>query len=340
MAKPRIFVSSTYYDLRHIRDRLEAFIETFGYDPVLFESGDIPFRHDAPLDESCYAEIQLCHILILIVGGRYGNPTSRDKAQASELLDKKFEFYNSITRKEYITARDRDIPIFIFVEKNVLAEYDTYKQNKDRTVAYAHVESVNVFRLLDEIVSRERNNFIRGFERFDDIAHWLREQWAGLFADFLSKRSGDTTLRDLAAKVSEMGQITSALKEYSELLLRKLQPDQSEGIIGEQEGKIEANRIRAFARESMIAYLLSRSVEIDNMKEISSKQMYRAFNGSQTVEQFLTKAGFPSGFVDDFLKKSGSMANRDYKSIGERYFGRESGPTPDVRPIEAGRNPT
>jgi hypothetical protein len=82
MAKPRVFVSSTYYDLRHIRDRLEAFIESFGYDPVLFESGDIPFHHDAPLDESCYAEIQTCHILILIVGGRYGSPSSDEKPQA------------------------------------------------------------------------------------------------------------------------------------------------------------------------------------------------------------------------------------------------------------------
>ena len=42
MAKPRVFVSSTYYDLKHIRDRPEAFIESFGYEPVLFESGDIP----------------------------------------------------------------------------------------------------------------------------------------------------------------------------------------------------------------------------------------------------------------------------------------------------------
>jgi hypothetical protein len=49
MAKPRVFVSSTYYDLCHIRDRLELFVENFGYDAVLFESGDIPFRHDKPL---------------------------------------------------------------------------------------------------------------------------------------------------------------------------------------------------------------------------------------------------------------------------------------------------
>jgi hypothetical protein len=39
MAKPRVFVISTYYDLKHIRNSLEAFIESLGYDPVLFESG-------------------------------------------------------------------------------------------------------------------------------------------------------------------------------------------------------------------------------------------------------------------------------------------------------------
>ena len=176
MAKPRLFVSSTYYDLKHIRDRLEAFIEGFGYEPVLFESGDIPFRHDVPLDESCYAEIQSCHILILIVGGRYGSPSSGDEAKRKDEVDKKYEFYSSITRKEYVTARERDIPIFIFVEKNVLAEYETYKHNKTSNISYAHVESINVFHLLDEIIGRERNNFVRGFDRFDDIATWLREQ--------------------------------------------------------------------------------------------------------------------------------------------------------------------
>ena len=29
MAKPRVFVSSTYYDLKHLRSALESFIESF-----------------------------------------------------------------------------------------------------------------------------------------------------------------------------------------------------------------------------------------------------------------------------------------------------------------------
>jgi hypothetical protein len=37
VVKPRIFVSSTYYDLKHIRNNLKSFIDGFGYDAVLFE---------------------------------------------------------------------------------------------------------------------------------------------------------------------------------------------------------------------------------------------------------------------------------------------------------------
>jgi hypothetical protein len=35
MAKPRIFVSSTYYDLKYIRASLELFIESLGFDAII-----------------------------------------------------------------------------------------------------------------------------------------------------------------------------------------------------------------------------------------------------------------------------------------------------------------
>ena len=50
MTKPRVFVSSTYYDLKYVRNNLEQFISRMGYDPVLFERGGIAFEHDEPLD--------------------------------------------------------------------------------------------------------------------------------------------------------------------------------------------------------------------------------------------------------------------------------------------------
>jgi lysophospholipid acyltransferase (LPLAT)-like uncharacterized protein len=38
MAKPRVFISSTFFDLRQIREELEE----MGYDPVRHETGAIP----------------------------------------------------------------------------------------------------------------------------------------------------------------------------------------------------------------------------------------------------------------------------------------------------------
>lgn len=44
MAKPRVFVSSTYYDLKYARERLERFIEAYNMEPVLFESDEVYFN--------------------------------------------------------------------------------------------------------------------------------------------------------------------------------------------------------------------------------------------------------------------------------------------------------
>ena len=49
MAKPRVFVSSTYYDLKYVRSSLELFISSLGFDPVLFEHGGVAFAPDKAL---------------------------------------------------------------------------------------------------------------------------------------------------------------------------------------------------------------------------------------------------------------------------------------------------
>ena len=41
MAIPRVFISSTYYDLKYIRNDIESFIKNLGYEPVLHEKNKI-----------------------------------------------------------------------------------------------------------------------------------------------------------------------------------------------------------------------------------------------------------------------------------------------------------
>lgn len=43
MAKPRIFISSTFCDLKQIRTDLDSFIELIGYEALRNEEGDIPY---------------------------------------------------------------------------------------------------------------------------------------------------------------------------------------------------------------------------------------------------------------------------------------------------------
>lgn len=96
------------------------------------------------LDESCYKEVENCHILILIVGGRYGSLA----AEQREAYENQFI---SITRKEYETARSKGIPIMVFVEQDVFAEYKTYMANKKKlpdNFKFAFVDDIRVFEFI------------------------------------------------------------------------------------------------------------------------------------------------------------------------------------------------
>ncbi|UIN55463.1 DUF4062 domain-containing protein [Pseudomonas kribbensis] len=304
MARPRIFVSSTYYDLKYIRNSLEIFIDGFGYESVLYEQGDIPFHHNNPLDVSCYDEIKRCHILVLIVGGRYGSPASEPDTDMSKGLD----FYNSVTKREYETARNNDIPIYIFVEKNVLSEYRTYKNNRDNdSVKYAHVDNVQIFKLIDEIYAQGRNNLVKEFENFDDISSWLRDQWAGLFADYLSDRSRDKELEELSVQIAGLKDINSVLKGYTESILEKIQPENFRTMIDQSNKHLKDRSMSVFSENRLIEYIRSSS-----RKRISLSKLFDVFTRSDSLEDFLERLGLE---VELPILKDNKDASDDFESL-------------------------
>lgn len=237
MAKPRIFVSSTYYDLKHVRSSLDLFIESLGFEPVLSEKGAIAYTPDAPLDESCYREAANADIFVLIVGGRYGSEASGNEKPPGRSF---FERYESITKKEYESALARDIPVYVLVENNVYSEYQTYLRNKDsKNIHYAHVDSVNVFRLIEEILSKPRNNPTHTFERFSDIEAWLREQWAGFFRELLQRESDQQQLSALGGQVSELRAINETLRKYLEAVMKGITPADSSRLIESEQRRLQ-----------------------------------------------------------------------------------------------------
>lgn len=125
--KPRVFVSSTYYELKYVRERLERFVNNLFFEPVLFESDNVTFEQSKPLGISCYNEVIRCQMMILIVGGRYGSAVSRENAESKKAQYNKE--YVSITSRECDIDIRNNIPVFIFIDKNVYAEYQTFRRN-------------------------------------------------------------------------------------------------------------------------------------------------------------------------------------------------------------------
>jgi hypothetical protein len=212
MAKPRIFISSTFYDLQQIRYELDKFIESFGYEPVRNEEGDIPYDKDDELQEYCYKEISNVDILISVIGGRYGS-----KALSSE--ERSTSEY-SVTQKEIKTALEKNKLVYLFIEKNVLTEYETYVLNRGKDdVQYKFVDNVNIYKFLDEIKSLSRNNNIKGFGTADEIKSYLKEQWAGLFKQYITdaeKYQEQKVLSDINETAKVLRGLVDYLKESNE----------------------------------------------------------------------------------------------------------------------------
>jgi len=176
MAKPRIFVSSTFYDLRQVRTDIERFLRDYGYEPVLNEMGSIPYGKDDKLEDYCYKEISSIDILVSVIGGRYGT-----ESQNANL---------SISQLEFKTALDLNKQVYIFIDKNVYAEYQTYQLNKkSKDIKYRFADNIKIYEFIEFIETLPNNNNIHPFETSIDIITYLRDQWAGLFQRFLQERT-------------------------------------------------------------------------------------------------------------------------------------------------------
>lgn len=177
MAKPRVFISSTFYDLRQIREEVERFIRDLGYEPVRNETGAIPYGKEVKLEDSAYREVELSDIIVSVIGGRFGTE-SRERPGYS------------ISQVELQRALERGVQVFVFIEKSVLAEYSTYLLNKDVAgFKPRFVDDVKVYSFVEKLHQLPQNNAIAPFETGRDIVDYLRVQWAGLFHKFLQSQA-------------------------------------------------------------------------------------------------------------------------------------------------------
>lgn len=294
--KPRVFISSTYYDLKHVRERLERFVNNLFFEPVLFESDNVIFEQGKSLDISCYDEVIRCQMMILIIGGRYGSAVN------GENVEEKKTYYNreyvSITRREYETAIKNNIPVFIFVDKNVHAEYQTFRRNmhlfenpdtlSKSDFTFAHVDDINVFKFISAV----SNNAIKTFERVEEIENYLGNQIAGmlyLYLDQLKQKGQGNKILDA---VSELQNISKQMNTMIQAVGKDvIQNDTYEEVIFKQnqiiieyfvdhfvsnidfdillsldEAQVLAPKIYRICKESILNYDLLKHLEDSDVK--------------------------------------------------------------------------
>ena len=210
MAKPRVFISSTFYDLQQIRLELDKFIESLGYEPVRNEEGDIPYGKDEALQLYCFKEISNIDILISIIGSRYGS---------TGISSEKEKEY-SVSQMEVNTALKENKQVFVFIDKSVFTEYETYILNKNnKDTKYKYVDNVNIYKFIEEIKSLPHNNNIKGFETAEDITSYLKEQFAGLFKQFIlesSRAKEMLVIKDIESTAKTLREMVDYLKEESQ----------------------------------------------------------------------------------------------------------------------------
>lgn len=190
--KPTVMVSSTFYDLKQIRRDLAQFIEDqMRYNVLVSEMSSFPIDPDVDTIENCRRRVERdADVLILVIGGRYGSVDSKTA--------------KSITNIEYLAARQKKIPIYVFLDKRVEANLPIWEKNKNADFSGA-VDTTQLFEFVQQVRSTDRV-WMQGFDTAQDIVAGLEAQFAYLMKEGLDwrlqvrQRSYEDALKDLGGK--------------------------------------------------------------------------------------------------------------------------------------------
>lgn len=211
MAVPKVFVSSTYYDLKQYRSNIESFILSLGYEAIMHERAKVAYTQTQPLELDCYHELASCDIVVCIIGNHFGT-----KSSESDL---------SITMEELKTALKNKKKIYVFISNDVYIENRTYKLNRDNeNFKSAYTDNIKIHEYIAELTEAVKNHVIMPFETTDQIVSVLKAQFAGLFQNLLARESSMTeakTTYDLQETADNIKSLISDFSREKEMLFEK-----------------------------------------------------------------------------------------------------------------------
>lgn len=253
--KPRIFVSSTFYDLKYVREDLASFIRNYGFDSIMFEEGDIGYEPGKPLDESCYEAMQNSDLAVLIIGGQYGSKASEQDTKATPSENTKTDEYISITRKEFKKAIDNGIPVFAFVDASVHAEYEVFKANIEKInadpdcIKFRAAKDVKVFYFIQEVY-KTGNIPVEKFNKISDVKETLAKQWADMMKRHLNQIKEKKEIESINKQLNRLENLVDSISTMVNAVGKKvIKQDEYDEIQLKQKSKEIFQAMRFFTFE-------------------------------------------------------------------------------------------
>ncbi|KLV47271.1 hypothetical protein SH16_00998 [Aeromonas caviae] len=283
MAVPKVFVSSTCFDLSEIREQLSRFISNYGFESVLSEHGDVFYHPDLHTHEACVNEISNCQLFILIIGGRFGGQYVSDKSK-------------SITNAEYDAAKRNNVPIFTYVRNSVLNNHHIFQQNKNKEfvteIQYPAIDkqkhAVDIFNFVEQVRKSPLNNALEGFDNFSDIEISLRKQWAGMFFDFLKTREVKSQIDATNHYLSVLNSSSSKLELLVKSLYRSIDKENAETNISSIEVE---NSAKDFYAETIFFDMNFPDANSYLDYDIDIKKIARVSPENKSWDQYLAELG-------------------------------------------------
>lgn len=318
MPSPKIFVSSTCYDLGMAREQLRSFLLRLGYEPIMSEYSDVLYDPRTHTHTSCIQEIPTADMIIVLIGSRFGGriiPDALSNVDLENLTNSSFDVTVlddpeklSITQLEVLKGIDSSIPVFAFVEDKVMHDHYVYQKNKDLVdeIKFPSIEKPESAKYIFEFISflqhRNKSNSVISFSKLEDIENHLRKQWAALFQRLLKEQ------REQVHETRKIFTITEQIEDLKTAVISTISNTQNREVA---RGVIKYRRLSDFlsglklpdfsvVTESEINFdeLLS-LVDIVDVTEIPSSQS--SFGRSALIKSDGTF--YELRFGQDFLNK-------------------------------------
>ena len=170
---PNVFVSSTMYDLSELRAQLGQLVDRLGWRAIMSEHDSFPIDPDQTTVENSRRNVrQNADIFVMVVGARYGSiDVGTDK---------------SVTNLEFVDARACGVPVYVFVNSDVLAQLQVWKANPEGDYT-SIVDTPRIFEFIDSFRGDGQVWTFR-FNTAEGIVKTLRQQFAYLAQDALELR--------------------------------------------------------------------------------------------------------------------------------------------------------